>query len=219
MIKYLSYILSDDTPVYGAKEKGVLSKEIKSLSKGDSAAVFSVSFENHWGTHVDCPAHFFMGAKKAVDYGPEEWIFRNPQVIDINASSGKIITIEDIGRIAPRADLLLLRTGWSRFRGKDIYSLNNPGVSSEVGIFLRKNYPKIRGIGLDCISLSSYAHRESGREAHKAFLDPKGYGAPLIIIEDMFLSDMPEGLKEVWVSPMRIEGIDSAPCTVIGVFE
>jgi kynurenine formamidase len=67
--------------------------------------------------------------------------------------------------------------------------------------------------GLDSISLSSFTHRETGHEAHKAFLD---HPNPILLLEDMDLSaiDNSVKLKQVIVSPLRVEDADGTLCTV-----
>lgn len=220
MIRYLSYLLSHAVPACGSVEKNIELREIKSLEKGDSCCTYWVGLENHWGTHVDCPAHFFADGMQVDEYGADFWFFRNPQVLSIHAEPGQIIGVSELSsEINPEADLLLLKSGWGKFRGKDIYSLRGPGLDPLVGMWLRKNYPSLRAVGLDWISLSSHTNRKLGREAHRVFLNPESEGRPIVLIEDMFLPEDMENLKQVWVAPLRVEGIDSAPCTVIGVFE
>ena len=66
---------------------------------------------------------------------------------------------------------------------------------------------------MDFISLSSFAHREEGRRAHKAFLCPYGKGGidfdPILIIEDMKLAQYEENLKNIvlclWEQIMEME--------------
>jgi len=120
--------------------------------------------------------------------------------------------------IAEGSDLLLIQSGFGRFRGTEKYSCCNPGFAPETGTWLRKGHPSLRAIGFDFISLSPYQNRDLGRESHRAFLDPRGVNSPILIIEDMDLSGNLSDLLWVWVVPLRIEGLDSAPCTVIGVF-
>lgn len=216
---YLSYLLENEVPVYGGS--GSLNiKDIRSLRRGDPANAFSFIMENHWGTHIDCPVHFFDNGKKVSDYIANFWHFYKPQVLKITAKPGQIIGKQDLNvKINPETDLLLLKSGWGKFRDKDIYSFQNPGLDPIIGIWLRNEYPLIKAIGFDWISLSSYTNRELGREAHKAFLYPASEGKPILIIEDMLLPDDMQNLSQVWVVPIRIEGIDSAPCTVIGVIK
>ncbi|MBI3251918.1 MAG: cyclase family protein [Candidatus Omnitrophica bacterium] len=219
-IRFLSYPMDSQMPVYGfAAPAAPDIKKLRDLRKGDSSDSYWIGFNNHWGTHVDAPAHFFKNGRKAVDYPPDTWCFKRPQVLDVRLKPGELLRRQHIeGAVKKRSDLLLLRSGWAKRRGRPVYSLNNPGIHEETGFWLRKYFPGIRAVGFDWVSLSSHAWKEEGRAAHRAFLDPSGRGEPLLIIEDMDLSGVNRGLKEVWALPLRVKGPDSAPCTVVGVF-
>jgi kynurenine formamidase len=203
-------------PVYGSHNERLEITGIKTIEKGDSCQVFKIVLQNHWGTHVDCPAHFFLDGKKIADYPPQFWHFKSPQLIKVQLEQEQILT--NIDGIDESSDLLLIQTGWSKFRGSDIYSSKNPGLSPELGFYLRNNYPNIRAIGLDLISISSYTNPEIGRLAHKAFLDPQGIGHPILLIEDMFLPLEISGYKEIIALPLIVEEIDSSPCTIVSIF-
>ena len=213
---YLSYLLENNNPVYGGRSSLNI-KDIKSLHKGDPANVFSFTMENHWGTHIDCPAHFFENGLRVADYSPETWFFQKPFVLPLKLEENSLVGPEDIGKIPEGTDLLLIKSGFSCFREIEKYTHNNPGLKPEVAIWLRERHPYVRAVGLDFISLSAYQNRALGREAHRTFLDPNGVNAPILIIEDMDLSHDLSGLEEVWVAPLRVDEMDSAPCTVIGV--
>ncbi len=219
MMLYLSYPITSHIPVYGTKEARPEVRQIKSLKKGDTSQTYWIGMENHWGTHVDCPAHFFPQGKKIIDYDAGFWFFPKPQIICVKTKPGHIISRNDLATSLNReTDLLLLKSGWSKIRNEGIYSVDNPGVEPELGMWLRKEYPSLRVIGFDWISLSSYKNKKVGQEAHRVFLDPSKEGHPILIIEDMRIPDE-EGLSEVLVAPYLIEGIDSAPCTVFGIFD
>ena len=115
-------------------------------------------------------------------------------------------------------DVLLFQSGWSNYRDNEKYIYDNPGIHPDVGFFLRMNFPNIKAIGFDWISISSYKNRALGREAHKAFLDPAGRNNPILIIEDMNLNCDLSNLKKMDIYPWQIEDIDSSPCTVVGGF-
>lgn len=218
MMRFLSYPLTTDTPRYGAEGHFAIMKG-KSIDQGDSCETFTVTLSNHHGTHVDCPAHFFKRGLKVAQIAANFWRFRSPQVIKVKLKPGELMDIDAIrGRIGKHTDLLLLKSDWSKVRDEKKYFAANPGIHPSVGHFLRAKHPKVRAIGLDWISLSSYLNRAEGREAHRAFLNPKGEGDPIVIIEDMDLSKATHRLKQVFVSPLRIEDIDSAPCTILGEF-
>lgn len=216
--KYLSYPLDSKIPVYG-KTAAFEIKSIKAIGNGDTANVYALGMENHWGTHVDAPNHFFADGKKVSDYPAGFWLFKSPQVINLELSSGEILISGSWSeQIRLDTDLLLLKSGWGMRRSEEAYSMENPGIHPDVGRELRRKYPAIRALGIDWVSVSSYKNRELGREAHRALLGDYGVGEPPVIIEDMDLSCDMTGLKEVWVLPLRVCGFDSAPCTVVGVF-
>ncbi|KFD40918.1 hypothetical protein HX99_01390 [Peptococcaceae bacterium SCADC1_2_3] len=217
--RYLSYMIKKENPVYGQLSAELSSISVKSIDAGDSSNVFRFTMENHWGTHIDCPGHFFEEGLKAADYPAETWFFKKPFILQLELKENEIISPEHIGLIPEGSDLLIIQSGFSHFRGTEKYSLYNPGFKPETGTWLRREYPCVRAVGFDFISLSPYQNRELGREAHRAFLDPRGINSPILIIEDMDLSGNLSNLFWVWVVPLRIEELDSAPCTVIGVFK
>jgi len=74
-------------------------------------------------------------------------------------------------------------------------------------------------IGFDWISLTGYENRTPGREAHKAFLSStinkiKNMN-PVLIIEDMKLSDTPTELMNVLVSPLLYIQADGSPVSAV----
>lgn len=216
--RYLSYVFKSEIPVYGGRAS-IQTSEVKSLANGDSANTFLFSIENHWGTHVDGPNHFFENGSKIADYPPEFWFFESPQILQISLGASELLDLEGwIHNVDAKSDLLLFQSGWDQLREKKIYVDDNPGIKPDVAIYLRKHYPKIKAIGIDWISISPYKNKILGREAHRAFLNPECENNPILIIEDMDLSYDLEKLKRVMAFPIRIEAIDSAPCTVIGEF-
>ncbi|TAN45263.1 MAG: cyclase [Nitrospirae bacterium] len=215
---FLSHALTRELPVYGGGANLEIT-QVKSLEGGDSSNVYRFGMENHWGTHVDCPAHFFQNGMRISDYAATEWIFESPFLLETGMNENRVIIPEDVFSVPETADMLLIKTGFACLRGSEKYVMKNPGFSPEAGFWLRKNRPAVRAVGFDFVSLSPFHNREMGREAHRAFLDPEGENAPIRIIEDMHLIGNISRLVSVWVAPLVIEGLDSAPCTVIGALE
>jgi len=219
MHKYLSYPFEAVIPVYGGLE-AITPGKIKSIQNGDSANTFSFTLQNHWGTHVDAPNHFFEQGKKIIDYEADFWIFKKPQVICVDLKPSELLKPGDwLGELNKETDLLFFKADWSSQRNKDAYHCENPGIHPDVAFSLRKNFPKLRAVGIDWISVSAYRHREMGRNAHRAFLDPQGEGVPILIFEDVDLSDDLTSLLQVAAFPLRMVQLDSAPCTVIGIMD
>ena len=217
--RYLSYVLDRVVPAYGCTDAELTLRQTRSLGAGDSCNTFWLGLENHLGTHVDAPAHFYDDGMSIAEYPPETWISRRPSVVELAARENQLLGVADLADHIPAdADMVLLQTGFHRLRGTREYSCCNPGLTPEVGAWLRSEHGHIRAVGFDFVSLSSFQNRDTGREAHRAFLDPHGIGMPILIIEDMDLSCDLHGLESVLVFPLRVAELDSAPCTVIGVF-
>ena len=219
MYKYLSYPFGALIPVYGGTALTTPEK-IKSIQNGDSANTFVFTLQNHWGTHVDAPYHFFEQGKKIIDYEAIFWIFKKPQIICFDLKPSEILTCGDwLNKLRKETDLLLFNAGWSSQRDKNFYQSENPGIHPDVAFSLRKNFPRLRAVGIDWISVSAYQNREMGRSAHRAFLDPQGESEPILIFEDMDLSGDLTNLLQVLAFPLRMAELDSAPCTVIGMLD
>lgn len=217
--KLLSYPLSEKTPMYG-NNNHVKIKEDKQIKKADSCNTYLISMSNHSGTHIDAPKHFIDSGKCLFEYNINELIFNCPQIVDFPKKENELVLPEDLKGIKKKCDILLIRTGFYRFRGNKKYWTHNPGIAPETAEWLRKNKPYLRAVGIDTISVSPFQNRDAGRQAHQIFLNQKMFtGSPILLIEDMNLSDSLIGLAQVMVVPLFIEGIDSMACTVVGIWD
>ena len=217
----LSYNISGDTPLYHGTPPVVIEK-VKEISKGNSCNTYLITLLNHVGTHVDTPKHFFNLGRAISEYSIEELVFQKPLIVDCPKKINEVIEIDDIASLmsSTDADILLIRTGFYKYRKKDIYCYKNPYLSPRAAEYLRENFSTLKAIGIDCISISSYGKRDMGKKAHKILLKKDGFkGCPVLIIEDLYLPYEIKKLDELIVSPVFIKGIDSAPCTVIGIIQ
>jgi len=213
-VQLISHELNDVTPGYGGKKSFFIEKS-SSILDGDSSNSQKWTMSNHSGTHIDSPLHFDKDGYPVTKYEAQEWVFTSVQLMDYEAESGEIISPESIGDlIKPEADLLLIRTGFEKRRGEDIYWENNPGLSPELGKYIRKNFPNVRVIGFDFISVTSFSSRPLGRVAHKEFLAVDKEGEPIRVIEDMKLSELKGHPSKVIVAPLFVTGCDGSPVTV-----
>ena len=218
----LSYTIDENTPRYGNTPAPRISSHTR-ISNGDSSNTSILSIHNHTGTHIDAPKHFIDDGKTISEYTLDELIFKNPVIVDCPKDDASLITPQDLlhaSHMFQKSDCLLLRTGFGQFRGEGRYRTHNPGIAPETILWIRREYPNIRCIGIDCISISSFQHRSTGREAHRvAFVVQGDIGNPLLIIEDLNLGIMPNKIIEILVLPWQICGLDSAPCHVIAIIE
>ena len=208
----LSYPLSSSTPVYGKLKKVEITYD-KAIARGDSCNIASIALCNHGGTHIDAPKHFDDRGRSLYEYGIEELIFIAPYLLDCPKGQDEMVLPEELTGIDKKCDILLIRTGFHRFREQEIYRLHNPGISPQAAEYLCANYPNLRAIGIDSLSISAFQRREEGRLAHQVLLTRD---RPVLLIEDLKLTDDVKGLKRVFAVPLFVEGIDSLACTVIG---
>jgi arylformamidase len=215
----LSHHLSVDTPI----PPGVPPVEFRhhfSMDRGDVSNLYVLQFSNHSGTHIDAPRHFVRNGLSIGDFSLPEFVFERPLCVDISVGDGEILQpshFEPHFAAISECDLLLLRTGYARVRRIDParYSKFAPGMSAEGALYISRNFPQLRAIGLDTVSLACMQHLEEGLEAHRVLLN--GEGRRFLIIEDMNLDFDLSRLKQVFALPLLIDGVDSAPCTVMGI--
>ncbi len=166
----------------------------------------------------------------------EELIFNNVLILEIPQAPDSEISLQDFQSILENhenlnskdetkdnwkyVDFILIITGFFKYRQKNLekYLTENPGINPEVINFLRENFPSIRGIGIDSVSISCFSNPDNATEAHKtAFIKKNNYGEPLLLVEDMDLSSLSskDNIKQLFLIPWQFKGIDSAPCTVM----
>lgn len=216
----LSHVLEAGTPSYGNRDK-VIIRVNSSIKCGETAnSSCLILSNNHIGTHIDVPRHFSNDGKRTIDYSISDYIFHNCQVVDLSKTSACLITPSDFSEIVinHNVDLLLIRTGYENLRGQDTYWNDNPGLAPELADYLRERFPKLRCIGFDFISITSWKYRVEGKLAHKAFLAPENGAREIWAIEDMSLKDAPANMECVIVAPLMVEDGNGTAVTVIGKY-
>ena len=214
--KRLSYNISEETTpsANGRWHHKVRYASIESMEKGDRANVYVVELLNHCGTHIDCPRHQIANGKRLVDFPIDQYIYENPIVVDVPVSDEQNVEpvhLEHSGDLLAQADLVLIRSGFSRFRSDlDRYTWKTPGVSAETAQYLVDHCPQLKAIGVDFLSLELLLDMSHDFAAHRIFLS-----RDILILEDLNLQDLDnENLKRVFAFPLFVEGIDSFPVTV-----
>lgn len=215
MFTLLSHPLSVSTPAFAGGPSLSISP-IKELRSGGSSNSYTLCFPNHLGTHIDAPKHCDDRGRPLSSYAAEDFVFTRPALLDLPKEESELIRpveLQPFKRRIASADLLLLRTGFQKYRHADSvkYATRNPGISPEAATYLMHSFPRLRALGLDTISASAVRHREEGRAAHRILLS----GRDFFIIEDMNLMNYPKRTRRVLIVPLIVEGVDSAPCTAL----
>jgi kynurenine formamidase len=215
---WLSYPLTLDGP----RPPAIPAPELTDLYTvaEDGAGVQVLRVANHTGTHVDSPCHVVNGAVRITDFSPQEMIFTRPLVIDLPLPDATVVMPGDLEPLAKRlqsADLALFRFGYGAIRRTDPkrYSTRCPGFGVESARWLRRTCPDLRALGLDVPSVAVIACLEATMPAHNELL--AGDGRRFLIIEEMNLDQDLNALIEVRVNPWLVQGMDSGPCSIVGV--
>jgi len=190
---------------------------ITRIAAGDTANTSRYVLPNHLGTHVDAPRHFFDSGPSLTDYPAEFWVFEHPLLVDVPGDDGYLVEPRDVEEeITSETDLLLLRTGYEKFRGSSRYWEHNPGLNPALGTWLRERFSNVRVVGMDVISVTSRHHRDEGRAAHRSLLDTNRSGSPVLPVEDMSLVHVHGRLLRVIIAPFRVWEADGGACVVFG---
>lgn len=186
----------------------------------DGANVQTLRLASHTGTHLDAPRHVIVDGLTVHDFSPEEFVFTHPVVVDLPMGETTIVGIGELKPVVGRlkgADLALFRLGYGRVRREnpERYADKCPGFGVEGARFLREECPSLRAIGMDVPSVACIAHLDQTMACHNELLG--GENRRFLIIEDMNLEHDLSALLQVQISPWRVHGMDSGPCSVVGM--
>ena len=219
MYRRLSYTLNvRDHAFPGAPTMRI--EPFESMQKGDRLNTYNVTLFNHFGTHMDGPNHFNGQGRQLYELELSTFIFEKPLLVDIPKGRGELVEPEELMRFDEAiraADLLQVCSGLSAVRASDnrAYSEEGPAISARAAELIVERYQNLKAVGMDWISLSSPLHLEDGIRA-KQIMQGKTGAEPVLIIEDIDLSGLdPDTLETVFALPLFIEGIDSAPVTIL----
>lgn len=210
----LSYAINDKLVAWPGDEKAFEAKVKATIEKN---GYFTRSFWmlEHYGTHLDAPAHFPPG-KTTVDQIPVKQLFGPAVVLDVRAEAAKdadyLLPASGVeewekrhGKIREGA-IVLLRTGWAsrwpdaqRYRNQDAQGkMHFPGFSVEAAKLLIER--KVSGLGCDTLSIDYGASPDF--PVHHLEL-----GAGLYHVENLAdLSGLPESGAFLIVAPIKLEG-------------
>ena len=228
--QFLSYVLDENTPTYGNRNKFKVIKK-SSIKNGDIANDTFISTTTHIGTHIDMPYHFYENGQTIESFGADYFVFKKDEIIfiELKIENEKFIIKDELINelekmknnsqfLILNCQLLIVKTGICHIRDKKEFWEKNYGFHPYIAKYLRDNFPNIKILGFDSISVSSWQDRMLGRIAHKEFLNPK---KPILLLEDMNLCNIDRNtkFKEIIIAPMRIKNSDGIPCTIISNVE
>ena len=162
----LSYELQNSTPAYGGEKNAFEIIRTRSIQNGDTSNNSFLKFNNHIGTHIDFPYHFSENGKKSSDYNSDFWYDEKIGFLDCSVEN----IIKNIHLLDKDIEFLILKTGFSKFRGQERYWKDQPVIPASLASILKNSFPNLKFFGFDMISLTSKRDREEGKNAHIKFL-------------------------------------------------
>jgi kynurenine formamidase len=220
----LAYAISDAMPQWPGDAK---SFEARTECKIETDGFFARSFWmlEHYGTHLDAPAHFIAGST-TVEAIPAGNLLGPAVVLDVRAattnpdyelSSARVAEWESEHGRVPRGAIALLRTGWASrwpdstsYRNQDAAgTMHFPGFGADaVRVLIERG---VMGIGCDTMSVDPGSSSEY--PVHRLAL-----GAGLYQLENLSnLIALPEFGASLIVAPLKLDGGSGAPCRVFAV--
>lgn len=214
---FLSHVLSSKTPSYGDRDS-FKSKIKTSIKNGDTSNTSSITFtNNHLGTHIDAPLHFYSNGSKLTDFDASMWIFDKVKLIELNCHEAREMNLSDINEEIPLdTELILFKTGFEKYRNSECYWNNYPYFSVDFANYLKTTFKSLRCIGFDTISLTSPINKEAGKTCHKILLSESNEEKPILIVEDVSFKNVKSKIiDKVIISPLLYENCDGSPVTII----
>jgi kynurenine formamidase len=221
----LTHSINSQVPTYEPGEGA--SYKVKTVATIDKQGYFAreICLPEHFGTHIDAPAHFAPGLW-TVDQIPAERLFAPLAVLDVRAkvsrdpdyqlSMDDIVDWEKANGQIPQGAVVIARTGWeSRWNSAKEYRntdakgvMHFPGFSLEAARFLVQGRNTI-GLGIDTLSID-YGPSQDFR-VHKFTLSHSLYH-----LENVGnLDKVPPAGATVVVAPAKLEGGSGGPVRIL----
>lgn len=158
----------------------------------------------HSGTHIDAPAHLLRGGS-TVDAIALSTLVGPCRVVDLRDRTQSISADDLKGLNLAGIHRLLLRTSNSELWKRTGFDQSYLGLTPAAAAHLVKL--GIRLIGVDYLSIEPFI---GDGEVHRILLE-----ADVVILEGLDLSEITGGNYELICLPLKLSGVDGAPCRAV----
>ena len=206
--------------------KPAFERSVVATLEKDGYAAGKIAVEEHFGTHLDAPAHFAKGGW-TVDQIPPARLYRPGICINVTAQVAKDpdyrVNLADIKAFEARAGAVpegavaLVATGWDRYWSDRSHYMNQkgstkhfPGLSVEAVRYLAQDR-RVAGIGIDTPSIDYGPSTDF--EAHKVSMPLNVYH----IENATRLTTLPPSGFTVLVAPINIAGGSGGPTRIFAL--
>ena len=177
--------------------------ERRRMSRGDDVNATALTMSVHAGTHLDAPFHFLPDGA-GIDALPLDRFIGPAMVHAVDAN--RYITEAHVDAIPlDGVTRVLFKTRNSQLLKRREYDPNFVAFSLEAARAL-----VARGVDLVGLDYLSVAHADEQVPVHRAFLD---HG--VVLLEGIDLSEIRPGRYELICFPLRLRGLDGAPCRAV----
>jgi arylformamidase len=175
----------------------------------------------HAYTHLDAPRHMVGADKKSISDYPLEYFIGEASLIDVPRGKNEPVTGNDLamaGKHCKDGDIVFIRTGWlEKMWGKEEF-YDSPYLTDEAAEWLVKLKARIAGYDF----LEDFVIRNLTR---KASVPAEGFTVHRILLGNEVLNlEYVNNLSSIQVQrffvyawPIRLQGLDGAPCRPVAV--
>ncbi|MGO9124788.1 MAG: cyclase family protein [Terriglobales bacterium] len=223
----LTHALNAQVPTFEVAAKSPYQVKVVATVAKDHYFAREFSVPEHFGTHLDAPAHFVEGLW-TVDQIPPERLVSPLVVIDVivkaKANADYQIAVEDVakwegvhGEIPPNA-VVIANTGWdSRWNSVKDYRnadakgvMHFPGYSIDAARFLVEGR-KVNGLGIDTLSIDYGPSPDFA--VHQYTMAHSIYHLENVAN----LDHVPASGAVVVVAPIKLEGGSGGPVRILAL--
>jgi kynurenine formamidase len=223
----LTHALSASVPTFEITAKPAFQAKTVATIDKDGYFAREISLPEHFGTHLDAPAHFARGLW-TVDQIPPERFVAPLAVIDVSANAKSNadyqISVDDIaqweqahGQI-PLNAVVIANTGWNarwnsveQYRNPDAKGVMHfPGYSLDAAKFLTEAR-NVVGLGIDTLSIDYGPSKDF--TVHQYTMAHSLYHLENVANVDQ----VPATGAIVVVAPMKLEGGSGAPVRILAL--
>jgi kynurenine formamidase len=183
------------------------------------AAITRITFDTHWGTHLDAPAHSIVGAR-TVDHLDLGRCCGPARCLDLTGH-GRTGAAIDAADLEPFSDMatpgarLLLCTGWSDRHGQAAYHRDYPVLTVAAAEWLAARRIALLGVDVPSVGPTWLPDRRQLIAVHRALL-----GVEVVIVECLTnLAALPAGPFTFVAAPLPFVGSDGSPVRALALVE
>jgi kynurenine formamidase len=225
----LSHLIDGSIPSWPSEKKENFSVKTISTYKESGFFYRMIHIPEHYGTHMDAPAHGLKG-KHSIDLINPSKLICSAVVIDVRRKvklnvdyllcTSDIIDWEKRYKKIRAGSVVLMQTGWEKFWSNKKRYLNQdkqgtmhfPGFSPDAVKFLVEKR-KINGIGIDTMSID--AGNSKDFSGHQVLFKQNKFA-----LENLAnLDKLPPIGSTIIIAPLKIEGGSGSPVRVFVIYD